>query len=55
MCKYKEICPAYDKWEERCNDKPFEKGHINCIPFLLEAYHSEKGTPYEEITRVIYD
>lgn len=48
MCKYKDICPAYDERCEQCiedkNDKP-EK----CISLFLEAYHSEKGTPYRNI------
>lgn len=48
MCKYKDICPAYDKWCERCTERGND-GTIECIPLILEAYHDEKGTPYENI------
>lgn len=51
-CYYKEICPAYDKYREKCSsnsDCKITYGNENCIPMLLEAYHAEKGTPWEKI------
>lgn len=52
MCKYKDICPAYDKWSEKCNYNLY-KGSDECIHLLLEAYHQEKGTSYEDIKKYL--
>lgn len=53
MCKYKEICPAYDERSDDCN-KNYQLGSARCVPFLLEAYHSEKGTPFCEIINLLH-
>lgn len=43
MCIYGYICPAYEKKSDMCN-KHMQYGCAHCVPFLLEAYHGEKGT-----------
>lgn len=48
MCEYKDICPAYDERCERCTEKQNYK-FKKYIPLILEAYHNEKGTPYNII------
>lgn len=52
MCKYKDICPAYDKFSESCN-KTLQYGSAKCIPLLLEAYHSIKGTDKHQILPIL--
>ena len=49
MCRYKDICPAYNKRRERCTEKNRELDTYMCVPLLLEAYHSSKDTPYNDI------
>ena len=49
MCKYKDICPVYDECSERCDGYHELLAIRHCVPGLLEAYHSEKGTDYNEI------
>lgn len=48
MCRYAEICPAYDKRSEKCNNILFDEDppERKCVPLLLEAYHDAKGTNY---------
>lgn len=56
-CHYKEICPAYDERRGECNstsDCIITYGNKNCIPMLLEAYHREKGTIYEDIRNYLW-
>lgn len=52
MCEYRYICPAYEQLDNRCNADCYY-GSNRCIPLLLEAYHQEKGSPYEIIKKYL--
>lgn len=49
MCKYGELCPNYSEFNGRCI---ISSPDVDCIPFLIEAYHREKGTEYVKISEM---
>lgn len=40
ICIFKEYCPAYSEYNERCD---FIFGDVKCIPLLIENHLSETG------------
>lgn len=52
-CRYREICPAYEKRDERCN-KYLRHGSASCIPALLEVCcdrHNKMEVDFQEILK----
>lgn len=49
MCRYEQICPAYNCRSEICEKEQLVMGWEYCIPMILEAYRNIKGTPYDDI------
>lgn len=52
ICRYAEICPAYDAVAERCVGEKY-RDFKKCVPLLLEAYHQEKGTDYDFLRKFL--
>lgn len=52
MCKYEKVCPSFDERNNVC--QRCEKGHIDCIPYLLEDICRLEEMDYDEMYRKVY-